>query len=73
MAWIDKVMLSKANRAKLTAWVTHVQQWHQSLTAHEQARLDNMVAELCIPIRDIAKLKASSLLKILAAGTVLLA
>ena len=33
MAWIDKVTLSKANRAKLTAWITHVQQWHQALTA----------------------------------------
>ena len=73
MAWIDKVTLSKANRAKLTAWITHVQQWHQALTAHEQAWLDAMVSDWGIPIRDIAKLKASSLLKILAVGTVLLA
>ena len=73
MAWIDKVPLSEANRAKLAAWITHVQPWHQALIAHEQARLDNMVAEWGIPIRDIAKLKASSLLKILAVGAVLLA
>ena len=64
-AWIDKATLSKANRAKLLTWTAHVQQWHQALTAHEQARLDNLVAEWGIPIRDIAKLMASSLLKIL--------
>ena len=45
MAWIDKVTLSKANRAKMIAWITHVHQWHQTLTAHEQALLDNVVAE----------------------------
>ena len=73
MAWSDKVALSKANCAKLTAWITHVQQWHPAFTAHEQARLDNTVAEWGIRIRGIAKLKASSLLKILAVGTVLLA
>ena len=72
-AWIEKVTLSKANRAKLLTWMSLVQQWHQALAAHEQARLDNLVAEWGIPIREIAKLKASSLLKILAVGTVLLA
>ena len=66
MAWIQKVTLSKANRAKLTAWITHVQQWHQALTAHDKARLANMVSDWGMPIRDIAKLKDSSLLKIFA-------
>ena len=73
MAWIDKVTVSEANRAKLTAWIAHAHQLHQALTAHEQARLDNMVLDWGIPICDIAQLKASSLLKILAVGTVLLA
>ena len=72
-AWIDKVTLSKASRAKLITWIAHVQQRYQALTAHEQARLDNLVAEWGIPIRDIAKSKASSLLKILTVGRVLLA
>ena len=67
-AWIEKVTLSKANRAKLLTWMLHVQQWHQALAAHEQARLDNLVAEWGIPIREVARLKASSLLQILAVG-----
>ena len=70
---LTRLRRARPKRAKLTAWITQVEQWHQALTAHEQAWLDNMVAEWGIPIRDIAKLKASSLLKILAVGTVLLA
>ena len=50
--------------------ITHVQQWHQ---AHGEARLDNMVSDWGVPIRNIAKLKNSSLLRILAFGAVLLA
>ena len=73
VAWMDRLSLSKANKEKLKTWLSHVQRWHDKLPSNEQARLDNLLAEWNVPVRDIAKLSARSLIKILAAGTVMLA
>ena len=71
--WIEGLTLSKANRTKLATWTAHVQKWHSDLTATEQAGLDQTIANWGVPIRDVAKLKAGSLLRILAVGTILVA
>ena len=71
--WIESITLSKANRKKLVTWSAHVQKWHDDLPASEQAALDQTVANWGVPIRDVAKLKAGSLLRILAVATVLIA
>ena len=71
--WIESITLSKANRKKLVTWSAHVQKWHDDLPASEQASLDQTVANWGVPIRDVAKLKAGSLLRILAVATILIA
>ena len=65
--------LSKNNKKKLLAWSAHVQKWHDDLPASEQAALDQTVFNWGVPIRDVAKLKAGSLLRVLAVATVLIA
>ena len=72
-SWIESVTLSKSNKKKLVTWSAHVQKWHDDLPASEQAALDQTVANWGVPIRDVAKLKAGSLLRILAVATVLIA
>ena len=72
-AWIDGLTLSKSNRTKLSTWTAHVQRWHSELPANEQADLDQVLANWGVPIRDVAKLKSGSLLRILAVGTILVA
>ncbi|CAE7685635.1 unnamed protein product [Symbiodinium microadriaticum] len=72
-SWIESVTLSKSNEKKLVTWSAHVQKWHDDLPASEQAALDQTVANWGVPIRDVAKLKAGSLLRILAVATVLIA
>ncbi|OLP85788.1 hypothetical protein AK812_SmicGene33179 [Symbiodinium microadriaticum] len=71
--WIESVTLSKSHKKKLVTWSAHVQKWHDDLPASEQAALDQTVANWGVPIRDVAKLKAGSLLRILAVATVLIA
>ena len=72
-SWIESVTLSKSNKKKLVTWWAHVQKWHDDFPASEQAALDQTVANRGVPIRDVAKLKAGSLLRILAVATVLIA
>ncbi|OLP85914.1 hypothetical protein AK812_SmicGene33058 [Symbiodinium microadriaticum] len=71
--WIESVTLSKSNKRKLVTWTAHVQKWHDDLSASEQATLDQTVANWGVPIRDVAKLRAGSLLRILAVAMVLIA
>ena len=71
--WIEKFTLSKKNKERLSGWCTHVQNWHSSLSASEQARLDNVLVEWGLPVRDVSKLKAHSLLRLLSVATVLVA
>ena len=73
MLWTEKLTLSKKNKEKLSGGRTHVQNWHSSRSASEQARLDNVLVEWGLLFRDASKLKAHSKLRILSVATVLVA
>ena len=61
------------SKTKLITRTSNVQQWHSNLSAGGQADLGRILADWGLPIRDIAKPKAPSLLKTLSLGTLMLA